>query len=105
LTNGAKIYQINSLLLQLPKGNGVSLLDAKGNNFYFGMYKNNKPISKPTMIDGTQAESLVKKHRNKDIFIQYKSVDVFDNLVFHLQNFKLVKNIDALTPLYIKEAV
>jgi tRNA A37 threonylcarbamoyladenosine modification protein TsaB len=93
------------LLLQLPKNSGISLLDAKGNNFYLGIYKNNKPIKKPTMITGDQAKTIISKHKKADVFIQYKSVNVFDNLLFHLKHFKLVKNIDNLIPLYIKKPV
>jgi tRNA threonylcarbamoyl adenosine modification protein YeaZ len=105
LINKANVYQIDALLLQLPQNHGVSLLDAKGGNFYLGIYKNNKPIQKLTMVCGGKAKIIMDKYDKHDIFIQYKSVNVFDNLLFHLKQFKLIKNIENLIPLYIKKPV
>jgi tRNA A37 threonylcarbamoyladenosine modification protein TsaB len=105
LINNTQVFQIDSLLLQLPQGHGVSLLDAKGNNFYLGIYKNNKPIRPLGMISGEKVKTIIHKYPKQDIFIQYKSVNVFDNLLFHLEHFQIVKNIDNLIPLYIKEPV
>jgi tRNA A37 threonylcarbamoyladenosine modification protein TsaB len=97
------IYIINALELQTPEGTGLSVLDARGDLVFIALYKNNKCLIKPKMINEQKAEALVKKYQNYGVYIQYKSVDIFNNLIFHLKNFRKVISINKLEPLYIKK--
>ncbi|MDR1235344.1 MAG: tRNA (adenosine(37)-N6)-threonylcarbamoyltransferase complex dimerization subunit type 1 TsaB [Mycoplasmataceae bacterium] len=105
LINRTHIYIIDSLWLQLPKNSGLSILDARGTMVYVAVYKNRKCIMKPTIITEQKAELLIKTYKNLGVYIQYKSVNVFDNLIHHLHDFTLVRNINTLIPLYVKKAV
>jgi tRNA A37 threonylcarbamoyladenosine modification protein TsaB len=78
-------------------------LDARGDLVFIALYKNNKCLIKPKMIKETEAEPLIKKYKTLGIYIQYKSVDIFSNLIYHLNHFKKVTNIHRLNPLYIKK--
>jgi tRNA threonylcarbamoyl adenosine modification protein YeaZ len=105
LVNHAKIYTINSLLLQLPCKNGISILDARGNNYFVSVYENNKLLIPPKMISNTELKSLTKKHHKLSIYSLYEHVNIFDNLLNHFKEFKIFKDINKLTPLYIKKAL
>jgi hypothetical protein len=55
------------------------------------------------MIKEKEAELLMKKYHSSGVYIQYKSVSVFNNLTYHLKNFKKIQSIIKLEPLYIKK--
>jgi tRNA threonylcarbamoyl adenosine modification protein YeaZ len=103
LITNAKIYVINSLLLQLHKKHGISILDARGKNYYVSVYKNNKLLDKPKMISDLKLKSLAKKYHELPIYSLYEHVNIFNNLLNHYKNFKLVTDINKLIPLYIKK--
>jgi tRNA A37 threonylcarbamoyladenosine modification protein TsaB len=91
------------LRLQIPKDTGLSILDARGNLLYVALYKKNRCSIKPQLISNQHAQQLIKKYQNYGVYIQYKSVDIFENLIKHINEFKLVKNVLVLQPLYIKK--
>ncbi|GHU33112.1 hypothetical protein FACS1894166_07870 [Bacilli bacterium] len=91
--------------LQLPNNNGISLIDAKGNNSYIAIYQNNKLIMKPQMIEKSKISSIRQKYQQLKIYTDYQSVDIFRNIIVHEDEFKLVKNICKLVPLYVKKAL
>jgi hypothetical protein len=57
------------------------------------------------MIKEKEAELLIKKHKSLGVYVQYKSVNIFDNLIYHIPHFKKVINTHKLQPLYIKKAL
>jgi tRNA threonylcarbamoyl adenosine modification protein YeaZ len=98
-----KIYAINSLLLQLPQKHGISILDARGNYYFVSAFKNNVCIVKPIMMSEKKLKQLIKKYPKLPIYSLYNHVNIFNNLVHHYRDFKVIKNINTLTPLYIKK--
>jgi tRNA threonylcarbamoyl adenosine modification protein YeaZ len=101
LITKTQIYTIDSLLLQLPKGNGISIIDARNKN-YIAVYKNSKVVLKPELVTYEQTKEIIKKYKKEQVFNNYEKVDIFLNFLIHFKNFKLNKNIDAL---YIKPAL
>ncbi|MDR0985326.1 MAG: tRNA (adenosine(37)-N6)-threonylcarbamoyltransferase complex dimerization subunit type 1 TsaB [Mycoplasmataceae bacterium] len=99
LINNCSVYTISSLLLQLPVPNGTSLLDARGNKYFCGIYKNNKLVSKLKIINLRKVKSC------KNIYKNYENIDIFNNLIYHMKDFRKVKDINNLSPLYIKQPV
>ncbi|MDR0739952.1 MAG: tRNA (adenosine(37)-N6)-threonylcarbamoyltransferase complex dimerization subunit type 1 TsaB [Mycoplasmataceae bacterium] len=104
LIHKTPIYTINSLLFQLKNGTGLSILDARGELFYVAAYKNYKCILKPQIITNDKATTLIKKYKT-NVFIGFKNINVFDNLISNLTKFKYTKDINKLSPLYIKNPV
>jgi tRNA A37 threonylcarbamoyladenosine modification protein TsaB len=88
------------LLLQLPWKDGISLLDARGEKYYLGIFKNNKKIEEFKIIS---SEEIKKINKNK-ICIDYKNINIFNNLLLHIKNFKIIKP-STLLPLYIKPPI
>jgi tRNA threonylcarbamoyl adenosine modification protein YeaZ len=105
LVHKVNIYTIDSLLLQMPQKHGVSVLDARGNHYFVSVHKNNKCVVKPTMVPDHKLQQFTKKYHTLPVYSLYNHINIFDNLVHHYQDFKLIANIDTLTPLYIKKAV
>jgi tRNA A37 threonylcarbamoyladenosine modification protein TsaB len=96
---------MDSLKFQIPSNSGISILDARGNKNYVYVAQNNKTLVKPTMVDNLDLEKITKKYKHLTIYKYFKDVNIFNNLTFHLNSFKLVKNINNLTPFYIKPAI
>ncbi|MDR0674962.1 MAG: tRNA (adenosine(37)-N6)-threonylcarbamoyltransferase complex dimerization subunit type 1 TsaB [Mycoplasmataceae bacterium] len=103
LIHKTSVYTIDALRLQTPHGTGLSILDARSDSIFLASYNHNKCLTQPNMMKEKAAESLMKKYQNHNVFIQYKSVDIFNNVIYHLKNFKKVNDVNELKPLYIKK--
>ncbi|MCQ3908599.1 MAG: hypothetical protein MJ200_03515 [Mycoplasmoidaceae bacterium] len=94
---------INSLLLQTIDGNGISVIDAKSNKLYLAVYKNEKEIVKPCLIDKKDLAKFKKKYKLP--LIQDQTDNMYDNFLKHSKSFKKVQDIKYLEPLYLKKPV
>lgn len=106
----AKVFNIpllviDSLTFQLPKLDGVSLIDAKSNKTYLCVYKNNKLVIKPCIVDNKELDLKLDKYQSLRIYKNYEKINLKMLINNHLKHFKLVNNLDKLEPLYLKEAV
>jgi tRNA A37 threonylcarbamoyladenosine modification protein TsaB len=83
--------------------NGISILDARGNKFYAGVYKNDKLVGKIKIMTPEQISKLATKNKLQ-VFKDYEDKDnlIFENLFFHLKDFKKVSPTE-LKSLYIKK--
>jgi len=98
-----KIYTSNSLLLQSKELPAVSVIDAKSNKLYIAVYAKDKTILEPTLIDVDQ----LNNYTGLDVHKIYRdNVDeMYDNFLLHYDKFELVKDIDKLEPIYLKDPV
>lgn len=99
------IYSMNSLLFQLPNGNGISIIDAKSQKKYLAIYKNFKSLVKPMIIKNTDLNKYLKKYKKFQVFEDYKSINYKKNLSVNLNKFKLSKSYNSIKPLYLKNPV
>jgi tRNA A37 threonylcarbamoyladenosine modification protein TsaB len=97
------IYVIDALKLQTPRGTGLSILDAKGGLVFVALYKNNRCLIKPQLMQEEKVKSWIDKYKNMGSYIQYKSVSIFTNLIFHIKYFQKINSIHTLEPFYIKK--
>ncbi|MCQ3907877.1 MAG: hypothetical protein MJ219_04090 [Mycoplasmoidaceae bacterium] len=95
---------INSLLLQTNDGNGISVIDAKSNKLYLAVYKQEKEIVKPCLIDKKDLTKYKKKYPNLPLIIDQTNT-MYDNFLKHSKSFKKVQDIKYLEPLYLKNPV
>lgn len=101
--NNCNILYTNSLLFQLPKGTGISLIDAKSNKFFVAIYDQYKEILSPKLIDANELDSIKKQYSNFEIYLDYQNIDVFKNLLANINNaFIKLPNGEKIVPLYIK---
>lgn len=99
-----KISTINSLLLQTTVRPSISVIDAKSKKLYFAIYDKTKVLVKPCLIDASELDKYTKKYK-KFTLVQDKIDDMYSNFLLHKKDFKEVKNIDKLEPLYLKNPV
>lgn len=100
-----KVHIIDSLTFQLKDLNGISIIDAKSNKSYVCVYKNKKCVYKPNIISNSNLSSIKFKYKSLKIYEDYKNVDVFENLILLKSKFILAKNINEVTPKYLKKPV
>lgn len=100
-----QLYVIDSLTFQLDQLNGISIIDAKSNMSYLSIYKKNKLIIEPCIINNNKIQQFLNQYKNLKIYKDYSNFNLKKNISIHLRNFKLIKNVDELYPLYLKEAI
>lgn len=98
------IYTTNSLLLQTTDGNAISVIDAKSNKLYLAVYRNQKEVVKPCLIDKDDLTKWQKKYSSLPL-IQDQTDKMYDNFLKHIKGFKKVQDIKHLEPLYLKKPV
>lgn len=105
LNEDCKLFAINSLRLQVPflDGDGISVLDARGNKEYYAVYKKGIGITKLT--ENTDFEKVCQENLDLPLYKNYENMDIFESLINNLDNFEQVKKIENLEPLYIKKPV
>jgi tRNA threonylcarbamoyl adenosine modification protein YeaZ len=104
IANKASIYYLDALSFQLPSTSGISILDARGDNQFVMIKNKGKMLLKPQMLKASEVKKLINKY-SLPAYAEYKDIDVFSNFIFHFKSFKLAKNIDNFSPLYIKKAL
>ena len=94
------------------KGKRIALIDARSKRAYIGIYKDGKQVIKDQVLPIDDIQELIKKYPDYELVgdtfllgIENKEIDYVDNM-FELS--KIVEdypNIDALVPVYLKEAL
>jgi tRNA A37 threonylcarbamoyladenosine modification protein TsaB len=82
--------------------NCVSAVDAQGGKVYYAIVRDGKS-DKIDMCSNDELVHFAKKH-HLEVASDYQHVDIFKNLLTHLNNFKKT-SIEELTPVYIKPPV
>lgn len=95
------IYTIDTITLQAAT-NCVSAVDAQGGKVYYAIVRDGKS-DKIDMCSNDELVHFAKKH-HLEVASDYQHVDIFKNLLTHLNNFKKT-SIEELTPVYIKPPV
>lgn len=97
-----KIYTIDSLKLQVPY-NGISILDARGDKFYTGVFKESQRIGeyKILTMDEINKLSIVNELQ---IYKDYNDnlSNIFDKVLILIDDF-VETDASNLSPLYIKQ--
>lgn len=102
LNNDYNVFVANSLMFQAGDQPAISLLDARGNKTYIGIYENSQPLIIETVIDNDKLLSIIKQYPKMKIFKDYEEISFSDNYLKLKSKFEEVKNIADLNPVYIK---
>lgn len=105
LNEEINVYLINSLTFQAGIQKAISLLDARSNKSYCGIYDNQKIIKEPFLLDNTDLSKLENKYKNFKIISNYENIDFKKNVITLINNFQKVKNTSEIIPIYIKSFV
>lgn len=98
------IKTISSLLLQVKKRPAISIINAKSKKLYLAVYGKNKVDIKPCCIDEDKLNKYLSKYKKYQIYRDQVDT-MYHNYVAHINDFKEVKSLDDLEPLYLKHPV
>lgn len=101
-----ELFIIDSLLA-MNCGNGVSILDAKGNKSYINISINKKIVQPTIMVNNDNLEEYLQKYQELPVF-DFKELTIenkINNLLKNLDLFSIVKDWLNLEPNYIKEPI
>lgn len=99
------LYVIDSLTFQIKHGQGISLINAHGNNDFCAIYENNKLLVEPCMMKREQVNELTSQFLNLDTYRDYENIDFSQQFFDNKKRFKKVLKIDELKPFYIKSPI
>ncbi|AVN60500.1 tRNA (adenosine(37)-N6)-threonylcarbamoyltransferase complex dimerization subunit type 1 TsaB [Mesoplasma entomophilum] len=105
LNNEIKVYLMNSLAFQASNDKIISVLDARGNKYYLGVYENQKPLIKETVVSLEELEDIKKTYNDFIIKKDNESVDYLETFNLLEDKFILVNEIEEISPLYIKNFI
>ncbi|MDR0341048.1 MAG: hypothetical protein LBH55_02135 [Mycoplasmataceae bacterium] len=96
-----KCNVISSLELQMQCENCISIIENKSKSFV-SVKKDNILVIQPQYLDNIEIEKICEQYINAKIIKNYQNIDIFENVIYNIKNFKLSENIE---PLYLKEAL
>lgn len=104
--NHIQLFTIDSLLA-LNIGNGISIIDAKGDKSYFQAAKNKQILQPTIMIHNNQLEKYINKYKDLSIVnsLNINIENKINQLLNNLDLFKYQEDWLNVEPNYVKEAV
>lgn len=105
LNNNINVFLIDSLKIQAGNQKCISLLDARSNKWFCGVYDNKKVIKEFYLIDENTLNELQKKYSDYKLVKDYNDVDFKVNLLKTLSEFKKVDSVNEITPVYVKNFI
>ncbi|AGM25275.1 tRNA (adenosine(37)-N6)-threonylcarbamoyltransferase complex dimerization subunit type 1 TsaB [Spiroplasma chrysopicola] len=100
-----KVYTINSLLYQAGLDNCISMIDAKGGQFYFAIYQNGQEIIPIQLLTLENCREISQQFSGYEIREDLLEFDYLNNYLNLKPYFILNETVDDLIPLYFKKAV
>ncbi|KNG79337.1 tRNA (adenosine(37)-N6)-threonylcarbamoyltransferase complex dimerization subunit type 1 TsaB [Mycoplasma sp. HU2014] len=101
LNNNIKVYLIDSLMFQAGKNKAISILDARGNKYYFAVYDQFKILEDIQLIESDQLDFYIKKYSNFKLIKDYE-IDFANTYLETKEMFELVDDVNNINPLYVK---
>ncbi|AXK50838.1 tRNA (adenosine(37)-N6)-threonylcarbamoyltransferase complex dimerization subunit type 1 TsaB [Spiroplasma alleghenense] len=100
-----KIFTISSLLFQAGLKNVISILDARSQKSYFGVYENGVSIIEDQILPNETVEDISKSFEGFLIVQDQIDLDYASNFLELKTKFKLVTKAEELNPNYIKNFI
>lgn len=106
-----KVYAVSSLEAQKVKDvHTISLMNARNNRSYFGVYFNNEVIVKDTIYETKDVLDYIDNHKDyaicgdvKYLKLESHPFDLAESLLRSKREDNLVKDILSLKPVYLKD--
>lgn len=100
-----EVYTLSSLHYQAGLKKAISLIDARGEKLYLGIYENGKQIIVDQLIISEYLDEFAKQFADFEILKDYKEIDFKKNFLDLKPFFKLEKNLEEINPVYIKDFI
>ncbi|WP_342252520.1 hypothetical protein [Spiroplasma endosymbiont of Amphibalanus improvisus] len=101
LNNNIVILTMNSMKFQTFTENSISLINARGNKWYCGVYGQNCNTIYEKLIFNNELEDIKKDFPNYKIVVDYKNVDYYKNFYSLRSFFQEVEDISKLEPIFL----
>ena len=106
-----KVYAVSSLEAQKIKDvHVISLMNARNNRSYFGVYYNNEVIVKDTIYETPEVLKYIEEHKDyvvcgdvKYLGLTSGEFDLAESLLASRREDNLVKDVLSLKPVYLKD--
>ncbi len=97
-----KIKAISSLAMIAGSQKAISVIDARGNKCYVGMYENKKALMEDALMENDAFEQFKKEHLDFDVVSLHDELPICKHLYELSKDCPYVEDCDALAPMYIK---
>lgn len=105
LNHNYNIFVINSLLFQAGIDQTISLLDARGDKSYLGIYNQGSTLVEEQVVLNSELDLSIAKYPDFAIKKDYLELDCVKNFLELKKHFVKVEQTSDLDPLYIKSFI
>ncbi len=105
-----RIKTVSSLAALAGNSKAISILDARSQKLYVGMYENAKPLIDECLMTIDEFRNFCKEHSDFTIVgdtsiigIESKPICIYENIFALSTKIEPVEDIDCLVPMYIKD--
>ena len=102
---GYEVYTLSSLHFQAETDDVISLLDAKGQKYYLGIYQGGKNLICNQLIPAEYVKDFEEQFATFKVIKDYQGFDYVKNYLALKSEFKLETDVNALEPVYIKSFI
>ncbi|APE75149.1 tRNA (adenosine(37)-N6)-threonylcarbamoyltransferase complex dimerization subunit type 1 TsaB [Spiroplasma citri] len=103
INSAINVYTINTLLYQAGLDNVVSMLDARVGKRYFAVISNGTEVIPGQVLDYETCIEITKQFPGYEFRYNLQEIDFVQNYLVLKDHFKLVTDIFALEPQYLKK--
>ncbi|AKX34544.1 glycoprotease [Spiroplasma litorale] len=105
INNDVNVYLISSLAFQAGDKKCISMIDARGDKYYIGVYDNKKNIIVDQVLNKEDIDQFKSNFKNYEILVDYNEIDIINNFLILKNDFKIAKSVNEINPLYIKHFI
>lgn len=105
-----KIKAISTLKVLAGKQKAISVIDARSQKVYVGMYENGQPLMEDTLMNVDDFKLFYKQHLDFQLVgdthlfdLEHQDINICQNLYELSLTEPYIDDVDALVPLYIKD--
>lgn len=97
-----RLKAISSLAMLAGDQKAISIIDARGNKLYVGMYENGEPLMEDMLMEVDAFETFKKEHTEFPVVALEDEIPLCDNLYLLSRKAPYIEDNDRLVPTYIK---
>ncbi|WP_338985352.1 tRNA (adenosine(37)-N6)-threonylcarbamoyltransferase complex dimerization subunit type 1 TsaB [Spiroplasma endosymbiont of Diplazon laetatorius] len=105
INNSFEVFLISSLAFQASNKKCISLIDAKGNKFYMGVYDQGTNIIEDQLIPAEYLDEFKNQFKDFEEIKDYNNVEFEKSFLNLKEHFNGVEKITDINPLYIKHFI
>lgn len=97
-----RLKAVSSLAMLAGDQKAITIIDARGNKLYVGMYENGEPLMEDTLMEAEAFEVFKGEHPDFPVVALADEIPLCDNLYLLSRKAPYIEDCDRLVPTYIK---